>query len=381
MGSFAPRKCVLTIFGTRPELIKLAPVIHGLRKTPARFRTVIVNTGQHEDLVQPLVREFEVRIDHELRVMKQRQTPNQVCARILAALDPILVQEKPNLVLVQGDTTTALAGALAAFNQGVPVGHVEAGLRSGDMWSPFPEEMNRRLVTRLSSYHFAATPRNREALIAEGIESSSICVTGNPIVDALRTSLEQLRITIMLSQTLQATRNLKRIVLTTHRRESFGTMLTRNLEVLRDFVQRHDDVALILPVHPNPAVRDSAEKLLSGHLRIHLLDPLNYGDFIGLLSQAWLIVSDSGGIQEEAPTLGKPLIVLRDKTERPEAIEAGIARLTHGDPAQLEALLEEAYQDGLWLQDVTLGENPFGKGDSGEQIVQAIARLLGVEET
>jgi UDP-N-acetylglucosamine 2-epimerase (non-hydrolysing) len=362
---------VLTIFGTRPEVIKLAPVLRQLAATPeVRSRTVC--TGQHADLLTPFLELFDLRPAHNLRLMQPGQTPTQLCGRALAALDPMLAAEQPDCVLVQGDTTTALAGALASFHRRIPVGHVEAGLRSGDPLSPFPEEMNRRLISRLAMYHFTATPRNRDTLLAEGIRPERVFLTGNPVVDALQDILARDVLSPALRQLLAATEGRKRIALTTHRRESFGEVLADNLAVLRDFVAEHEDVVLIFPVHLNPQVRGPAGDLLTARPRIHLLPPLDYCDFIGLLARSWLIVSDSGGVQEEAPTLGVPLLVLRRNTERPEAVECGSARLAE-TPETLRALLNEAHRGGSRQHRVP---NPFGAGDSGRRIVAALLSAL-----
>jgi UDP-N-acetylglucosamine 2-epimerase (non-hydrolysing) len=369
-------KKILTIFGTRPEVIKLAPVIQHLTSYPDKFQTINISSSQHTDLLYPFVRLFDLRIDYDLRVMGLNQTPNQVCSRVLASLDPILGQERPDLILVQGDTTTALSGALAGFHRCIPVGHVEAGLRSGNSQSPFPEEMNRRLISRLATYHFAATTQNCENLIAEGVPEQNIFLTGNPVVDSLTAILKDSQPSPSLESLLNDTRELKRIVLTTHRRESFGKVLAENLKALRQFVDGHDDIALIFPVHPNPSVGGPAAAYLSGHPRIRLVPPLEYPDFIVLLSRAWLIVSDSGGVQEEAPTLGKPLLVLRENTERPEGLEAGVARLVGGRPDCLAVMLEEIYENGNWSSHIQQTENPFGRGDSGRRICAIIQHLL-----
>jgi UDP-N-acetylglucosamine 2-epimerase (non-hydrolysing) len=286
--------------------------------------------------------------------------------------------EKPDLILVQGDTTTAFIGAVAGFYHRIPIGHIEAGLRSGNPYSPYPEEMNRRLVTRLATYHFAATPHNCAALLSEGVPQENIFVTGNPIIDALHTVLKESMPSPPLAEWLTKTQGLRRLILTTHRRESFGRTMAENLQVIRRFVELHEDIVLAFPVHPNPAVVAPATTILSGHPRICLMQPLIYQDFIALLSHAWLIVSDSGGVQEEAPTLGKPLLILRENTERPEAVTAGTARLVGGSPIRLATMLEEVYVDGAWARQIQHIENPFGCGDSGERIVQAIAAVLGM---
>jgi UDP-N-acetylglucosamine 2-epimerase (non-hydrolysing) len=369
-------KKIVILFGTRPEVIKLAPIIQHLTSDTDRLRTINIASGQHTDLLYPFVRLFGIHLDHDLRVMEHDQTPNQVCSRMLAALDPILEQEQPDLILIQGDTTTALSGALAAFHRRVPVGHVEAGLRSGNCQSPYPEEMNRRLISRLATYHFAATARNRENLITEGVSEQNIFVTGNPVVDSLKAILKNSEPSTSLKNLLEDTGELRRIVLTTHRRESFGEVMAENLKVLRQFVERHDDMGLIFPVHPNPFVERAASAYLSDHPRIRLIPPLEYPDFIVLLSRAWLIVSDSGGVQEEAPTLGKPLLVLRENTERPEALDAGVARLVGGSPDRLAVMLEEVCGNGDWTSRILRTENPFGCGDSASRICRIIQQLL-----
>jgi UDP-N-acetylglucosamine 2-epimerase (non-hydrolysing) len=372
-------KKVLTLFGTRPEVIKLGPVIHQLEEIRG-FKTINVTSGQHVDLLRPFISLLNIRVDFDLAVMEPNQTLNQVCARVLERLDPVVVREAPDLLLVQGDTTTAMAGALAGFNRLIPVGHVEAGLRSGNIHSPYPEEMNRRIITRLASYHFAATSRNRETLLNEGVPPESIFLTGNPVVDALKAMMGQGSTGLVAKELLSTINGYRQIVLTTHRRESFGEMMTENLRVLRKFIESHEDTALVFPVHHNPAVRETARFILSDHPRIHLIEPLDYRDFVALLSRAWLIVSDSGGVQEEAPTLGKPLLILRENTERPEVVEAGVARLVGGRPERLASMLEEVYLDRAWVEKIREIENPFGQGDSGKRIAESIHEILDGQE-
>ena len=375
--SETPRpKKVLALFGTRPEVIKLAPVIGAIEGRKNGLWTLNVASGQHTDLLYPFIQHFQIRLDYDLRVMEANQTPSQVCSRVLEQLDAILVKEIPAMILVQGDTTTAMAGALAGFHRRIPVGHVEAGLRSGNSLSPYPEEMNRRLISQLATYHFAATACNRDTLLSEGVRPESVFVTGNPVVDSLIRMLDELTPSPALAELLRSTTGLKRIVLTTHRRESFGELMTENLRVLRRFVEDHTEVGLFFPVHPNPAVSGTAHEILLGHARVHLLQPMAYPDFVYLLSNAWLIVSDSGGVQEEAPTLGKPLLILRENTERPEAIEAGVARLVGGSPLRLAEMLEQVMRDRNWANEVSRVANPFGRGDSGQRIARIIADAL-----
>lgn len=366
---------VLTLFGTRPELIKLAPVLQTLQGC-SELKSIAVCSGQHRELLSPLFDLFSIQVDHDLDVMRPSQTPNEVCARVLTSLDPILAEESPDVVLVQGDTTTALAGAMTAFHRRILIGHVEAGLRTNEKTNPWPEEMNRRLITRLADFHFASTERNQEALLKENVPEKDVFLTGNPVVDALHSILKNSSISPDLQRLLEQTEGTRRIILTTHRRESHGDVLTQNLLTLKAFVEAHDDVALIFPVHPNPQVRETTYTLLDQKPRIYLLPPLPYGDFIPLLARAWLIVSDSGGIQEEAPTLQKPLLILRETTERPEAIECGCAQIVGSDSQKLAHLLELAYQSpeqNPHNPDIT---NPFGQGDSAKRIVQSLLTVL-----
>jgi UDP-N-acetylglucosamine 2-epimerase (non-hydrolysing) len=372
-----PAKKILTLFGTRPEVIKLAPVIRELQSRPDRFITCNVSSSQHTDLLQPLIRDFGIQLDHDLKVMQPSQTLSSLASRVLAALDPVLIAEKPDAVLVQGDTTTALAGALAAFHRQIPVGHVEAGLRSGNRDSPFPEEMNRQMITRIASWHFASTAQNQKTLLAEGIPADRVFLTGNPVVDALLTTVETAKPSPMIAELLAKTDKMDRILLTTHRRESFGTKMSDNLKVLREFVRHHNGTTLIFPMHPNPSVSGPAREILGNCDRVHLIPPLDYQQFVLMMTKAWIIVSDSGGVQEEAPTLGKALLVLRENTERPEAVEAGTAKLV-GQPEQLKEALEEALTVTSWTKNVKSIGNPFGDGTAAAKIAEALATGLGI---
>jgi UDP-N-acetylglucosamine 2-epimerase (non-hydrolysing) len=366
---------VLVLFGTRPEAIKLAPVIHELKLR--ELETVVVCSSQHKQLLTPFLKTLRINVDYDLSVMKKNQSPNDVCSRVVAKLDKILAGEQPSLIIVQGDTTTALAGALAGFNRRIAVGHVEAGLRSGNPMSPFPEEMNRRLISQVAAFHFAATKQNRENLLAEGVPGEKVFVTGNPVVDSLHSMLRQLHPSAMIAALINETRDQKRILLTTHRRESFGPAMTGNLKTLRDFVEKRPDVCLLFPVHPNPNVRAVAAGILGNSRNIHLLDPLDYSDFLALMQSSWLIVSDSGGVQEEAPSLGKPLLVIRENTERPEAIAAGVAKLVGSSRRKLARELEENYQTDTWTSTVRQVRNPFGDGRAAQNIVDVVEEQLG----
>ncbi|HEV7644406.1 MAG TPA: UDP-N-acetylglucosamine 2-epimerase (non-hydrolyzing) [Pyrinomonadaceae bacterium] len=379
---FIDRKKILILFGTRPEVIKFAPIVKELKAQSQYFQTVTVSTGQHTDLLKPFLKIFDIRPDFDLNVMSANQTPSDVCAKVMSAMDKILAEEKPDVVLVQGDTSSALAGAMAAFHRKIPVGHVEAGLRSGNPLSPFPEEMNRRLISQVAKFHFAATDHNCETLISEGFDPENIFVTGNPVVDSLRSILRDFEPGEAIKSLLAETDGLKRVLLTTHRRESFGEVMAGNLTALRHFVEKHEDICLFFPVHPNPAVREAARAVLSEHPRIYLIDPLDYADFIHVLANAWLIVSDSGGVQEEAPSLGKPLLVLRENTERPEALWSGVARLVGNDPAEFARMLEENYDDtgdDSWIASVKKVANPFGDGTAAEKIAGILKNTLFYE--
>ena len=360
----------MNLFGTRPEIIKFAPVVNAVEQRG--MRAVNVFSGQHTDLAVPLIDFFGIRVDHDLAIMRDRQTLNGIVSRVTDALDPILDAENPDILLVQGDTSTALAGALAAFNRQIPVGHIEAGLRSGEKMSPFPEELNRQLITRIAAHHFAATERNVTALASESVPMGSIHCTGNTVIDALSYTMKHSHIGGELGQLLAATEGMKRIVLTTHRRESFGGVMKANLNVLRDYVRNHQDVCLIFPVHPNPNVKAAAEAVFGNCERIHLISPLPYEQFVLLLSNAWVLVSDSGGIQEEAPTLGKPLMVIRENTERPEAISCGVGRLVGESPDLLKAALDEVTNSQEWFNRVATAENPFGDGSAAHRIAEVI---------
>lgn len=377
MTTATPEQTVLSIFGTRPEAIKLAPVLHELSQRP-RCRVVNVVTSQHTDLLTPFLRLFDIAVDHDLRAMAPGQHLNLLLSKVIAAVDGVLATTSADLVLVQGDTTSALAGAIAAFQRGVPVAHVEAGLRSDDPMSPFPEEMNRRLISKLAQFHFAPTARNAAALCAEGADPASVVVTGNPVVDAVRWILRAKRPSATIAREIEAVAGHRLIVLTTHRRENFGATMRGHLETLRRFLETRPDVALIFPVHSNPAVREVSAEVFAGCDRARLIAPLDYADFLHLMAAAWLIVSDSGGVQEEVPSLGRPLLVLRENTERPEAIECGVAKLVGRSPERLWALLNEAAAENSWTTTVDRVANPFGRGDSAVRIADAVEGILGV---
>jgi UDP-N-acetylglucosamine 2-epimerase (non-hydrolysing) len=363
---------VLFVFGTRPEAIKLCPVLLHMRER-GEFSVKACVTAQHRGMLDQVLAAFHVTPDYDLDVMQPGQTLTQSTARILAQLEPVLAGERPDMVLVQGDTTTTLTGALAAFYQHIPVGHVEAGLRTGDMAQPFPEEMNRVVTTRLAALHFAPTPLAASRLAAEGIACDRISVTGNSGIDAVlwvRDALASGAMTAAPCAQLDAAKKL--IVVTAHRRESFGEGFKHICAALLRLARR-GDVQIAYPVHRNPNVLGPVHRLLGGEPNILLLDPLDYVPFVDLMRRATLILTDSGGIQEEGPSLGKPILVLREKTERPEAVEAGTVKLVGTDE---EKIVREAcllLDDEAARQRMSRVHNPYGDGQASRRIADAIA--------
>jgi UDP-N-acetylglucosamine 2-epimerase (non-hydrolysing) len=361
------KKKILFAFGTRPEAIKLAPVIKKLQKDKAYFKVEICITAQHRHMLDQVLDIFNIRADYDLNIMKQGQTLFDINIRILRGLENLLAKSKPDMIFVQGDTTTAFVSALAAFYLKIPIGHVEAGLRTYDKFAPFPEEMNRRLITHLADFHFAPTGRAKQNLLKEGVPDAHIIVTGNTVIDALLLCLKmnpEFELPI-----LKKIRPENRIVLVTaHRRESFGKPFENICQALKSIVQRNPDVEIIYPVHPNPNIRKPAEKILDKTERIHLIAPQDYLPFAQLMQKSYLILTDSGGVQEEAPALGKPVLVLRDKTERPEAVEAGTAKVvgtcikTIVDTAEILLNSKSAYNKMAKIK------NPFGDGKASERI-------------
>lgn len=357
---------ILTVFGTRPEAIKMAPVIRAAKQ--AGIDTAVCVTAQHRDMLDQMIEVFGIRPDFDLNLMQENQSPISVAARVLEALVPVLDSVRPDWLLVQGDTTTAFAAAFVGHQHRVRVAHIEAGLRSGDKWQPFPEETNRRLVTVLADLHFAPTQRAMHALASEGVPADRICVTGNTVVDALQEILK--RPAKFSDPRLRALTG-RIVLLTAHRRENFGERLEQICMAAADLLRRLPDITLVFPVHPNPHVAEIAHRLLGGEARAVLTAPLAYPDFVHLMKSAALILSDSGGVQEEAPSIGTRVLVLRDVTERPEAVESGWATLVGTSRSKI---LEYAT---AWLENETHGalvsrENPFGDGKASARIVRAL---------
>jgi len=362
---------ILFVFGTRPEAIKLCPVVLQMKRQYPAWSVKVCVTAQHRELLDSVLGVFDVQPHYDLDIMTGGQTLFQSTARILAALEPVMEDARPDLVVVQGDTTTTLCGALAGFYRRVPVGHVEAGLRTGDLDQPFPEELNRVLVGRMAALHFAATPWAAENLRREGVAEVGITVTGNPGIDAVLHVRERLCAGRAAGCGLALEPGRKLIVVTAHRRESFGGGMRRICEALAELAAR-DDVQIAYPVHPNPNVRGPVYETLAGRNHITLLEPLEYVPFVDLLSRAYLILTDSGGIQEEAPALGKPVLVMREKTERPEAVEAGTARLVGNDRETIVAECRRLLDDREAYRAMARAHNPYGDGRAGERIGRAV---------
>ncbi|MBA3976277.1 MAG: UDP-N-acetylglucosamine 2-epimerase (non-hydrolyzing) [Candidatus Solibacter sp.] len=366
---------IFIVFGTRPEAIKLCPLVRLLREQPVRFRVTVCVTGQHRNLLDSALAAFGVEPDLDLEVMTPNQSLAKLSARILERLDPVLDREKPDFLVVQGDTTTTFAGALAGFYRGIPVGHVEAGLRTGDMREPFPEELNRALTTRLSALHFAPTAQCARRLRAEGVGEEAIQVTGNTGIDALLWVRGRLDAGELpgYEGSIPEARHL--ILVTAHRRESFGEGFDRICTGLERIAGR-GDARIVYPVHPNPNVREVVKRRLGAVAGITLIDPLDYVPFVDLMSRASVLLTDSGGIQEEAPSLGKPVLVMRDKTERQEAVEAGTAVLVGTDPERICAEVGRLLDDADIHASRTRVHNPFGDGRACARIADAIHSFL-----
>lgn len=365
---------VLVVVGTRPEAIKMAPVIHALRKRPEHFQTEVCLTAQHRDLLDQAISLFAIPVDHDLDVMQPNQSLYQTTSAVLLGMEGIVEKAQPDMVLVHGDTTTAFAAALASFYRHTPVGHVEAGLRTTDIARPFPEEMNRRLGDQLSTHYYAPTDRARENLLREHVDPARIVVTGNTVIDALLDVAN--RPWHFEDPALEALGSERRLILVTaHRRESFGPPFESVSRAIRTLAANHPDTEVVYPLHPNPRVQETMRKALGGLDRVHLIDALPYPAFVHLLKRATLVLTDSGGVQEEAPSLGKPVLVLRDETERPEAVEAGVARLVGTDCDRIVAAASELLNDTAAYRRMAEPANPYGDGNAGERIADHLAQL------
>ena len=364
------KKQILCIVGTRPEAIKMAPVILALKNEPWAGVRVLA-TAQHREMLDRVLRIFDIKPDVDLNIMQENQTLPNLTARLMTTLDQALGGETPDAVLAQGDTTTVMVAAVAAFYRRIPFGHVEAGLRTGDMAYPFPEEMNRVVTGRLARWHFAPTESARANLLAEGINDDSVCVTGNTVIDAL---LDVSKRCDELAPNISPGNRL--VLVTAHRRENFGEPFAEICRAIKYLADTRSDVEFLYPVHPNPTVRDVALKMLGRHPRVRLCDPLDYVPFVAAMKAAYFILSDSGGVQEEAPALGKPVLVLRRETERPEAVEMGVVKLVGPDYARIVKEAQSLFDDPLAYRKMARGISPYGDGKAAERIANVLRKHL-----
>ena len=363
------------VFGTRPEAIKLAPVIAELKQRPTEFKPYLISTAQHRSMLDQVLQVFHISPDIDLDLMQPNQTLNSLTCRLLHAIDSVLETKPLDCLLVQGDTTTAMAAALSAFYRKIPVAHVEAGLRSRDMSNPFPEESNRRLAGVVTSLHFAPTSIARDNLLAEGVAQSAIVTTGNTVVDAVKMLVDMKMADQDLPAGIPADES-RLLLITSHRRESWGTELENVCDAIRELVTAFADVRAIFPVHLNPNVRNTVMSRLGNLERVHLIEPLDYFGFLSLLRRCYMVLTDSGGVQEEAPTFGKPVLVLRKVTERPEASLMGLARLVGTSRAAIVREASDILASTVVYRTMSEGQNPYGDGRASGRIVQSLSRWL-----
>ena len=364
---------VMTVFGTRPEAIKMAPLVNELKKNGEDIETIVTVTAQHREMLDQVLDVFQICPDYDLNIMKERQSLKDITIRALEGLDAVLQEVQPDIVLVHGDTTTTFIASLAAFYNQMTVGHVEAGLRTWNKYSPFPEEMNRQLTGVIADLHFAPTKQARDHLIQENKNPQSIFITGNTAIDALKTTVQE----SYHNPVLEKVGKDKLILVTAHRRENLGEPMRHMFKAIKKLVDEFLDIQVVYPVHLNPVVRSIATEILGNHPRIHLIEPLEVIDFHNFLSRAYLILTDSGGIQEEAPSLGVPVLVLRDTTERPEGVEAGTLKLAGTDKETIYKMAKELLTDEQEYKKMARAANPYGDGKASARIVQAILYHFG----
>lgn len=367
---------VMTVFGTRPEAIKMAPLVHELKKHEDQIEPIVCVTAQHRQMLDQVLEIFDIQPDIDLNIMKDRQTLVQITTRALESLDEVMKETKPDIVLVHGDTTTTFVASLAALYNQVAIGHVEAGLRTWDKYSPFPEEMNRQLTGVMADLHFAPTAGSAENLRRESKPEAGIYITGNTAIDALQTTVRN----DYTHPVLDKVAGHKMVLMTAHRRENLGEPMRRIFRAVRRLVDEHADIAVVYPVHLNPAVQEVAQEVLGNHERIHLIEPLDAFDFHNFARRAHLILTDSGGVQEEAPSLGVPVLVLRDTTERPEGIEAGTLKLAGTDEDQVYRMADELLRNQDAYDAMAQAANPYGDGQASRRIVEAILYHFGLRQ-
>ena len=379
-------KTILLVFGTRPEAIKMAPLVKKFQQYPNDFRTVVCVTGQHREMLDQVLQIFEINPDYDLNIMKQGQDLYDVTSRVLVGLRDVLKAVLPDVVLVHGDTTTSMAAALAAFYQQIPVGHVEAGLRTHNIYSPWPEEFNRQLTGRIATYHFAPTPLSRQNLMNEGVRSTHIHVTGNTVIDALYWVVDRIKRDGALAQTLNGellhsrydvnrlSQGKKLVLITGHRRENFGNGFMQICKAIKTLVEKYPEVDFVYPMHLNPNVRKPIHEAFDGRSydNMYFIEPLEYLSFVYLMEKSTIVLTDSGGIQEEAPGLGKPVLVMRDTTERPEALEAGTVKLVGTNYDKIVQEVSLLLEDDAYYKKMSEAVNPYGDGKACERIVELL---------
>ena len=367
---------VMLVFGTRPEAIKMAPLVLELQKHSDSIETITVVTAQHRQMLDQVLETFNIKPHYDLDIMGQNQSLLDITGKILEKFDPIVKQERPDMILVHGDTTTTFAASLVAFYNQVRIGHVEAGLRTFDKYSPFPEEMNRQMTDNLADLYFAPTSESKENLLKENHPESAIVITGNTAIDALKLTVQSDYYHEVLDQ-LDTDKKL--VLVTMHRRENQGQPMRNVFTALREMVDLHQEIEVVYPVHLSPAVQETANDILAGHDRIHLIEPLDVLDFHNLASRSYFIMTDSGAVQEEAPSLGKPVLVLRDTTERPEGVRAGTLKLVGTDPVRVKEAMAAILTDETLYRQMSQAPNPYGDGRASERIVQSIQQYFGAE--
>lgn len=368
---------VMTVFGTRPEAIKMAPLVLELQKQSQRFEAITTVSAQHREMLDQVLDIFHIKPDYDLNIMHARQTLTDITSNVLINLDKILKEAKPDIVLVHGDTTTTFAASVAAFYNQIPIGHVEAGLRTWEKYSPYPEEMNRQMTDAMTDLYFAPTNQSKANLLKENHKEDNIYITGNTAIDALKQTVDKEYHHDILDK---VSPDNKLILLTMHRRENQGEPMRRVFKVIREVVESREDVEVIYPVHLSPAVQEAAKEILGNTERIHLISPLDVVDFHNLAARSYFIMTDSGGVQEEAPSLGKPVLVLRDTTERPEGVEAGTLKLVGTESEKVKKEMEELLDNDAEYQRMTQAKNPYGDGKTSERILDAIAYYFGVTD-
>jgi len=376
------RRKILFVFGTRPEAIKLAPVVHAIRDANTSFIPRVCITAQHREMLDQVLKLFRLRVHHDLNIMQQGQSLEGVMSRVLLGVKNVVAMEKPDLVIVQGDTTTTFGAALAAFYEHIPVAHIEAGLRTWDKRHPYPEEMNRVLTTHLATLHFSPTPQAKKNLLDEGIDSRGIVVTGNTVIDALVYVRKRMRERRKRLQSLFSNIDFRKKILlvTGHRRESFGTGFRNICQAIRRIALEEENIEVVYPVHLNPNVQAPVKDILTGIRNVHLIEPLEYEPFVFLMDCSFLILTDSGGVQEEAPSLGKPVLVMRQRTERPEGVAAGTVCLVGTEERRIVREVRRLLYDRAAYGRMSRAHNPYGDGRASGRIVKALERYFGLKK-